>query len=249
MNAKTLRRIGIFVGALLIVAGLAVRSKLSSQKKAPPRKPKISAPIPPVKTMVVNNENVSTTLNIQGELVAFEKVDLFTEVTGVLEETSKPFKKGTYFPKGSLLLSIDDEEARLSILSQKSNLMNAITQMMPDLKIDYPASFQNWQTYLQNFDVKQTLKAFPQPVNDQEKYFVASRNLQTQFYNIKSAEARLNKYKIYSPFSGVLLEGSLNIGTLVRANQQLGTLMNTGNYELEATIALGDLKFIKPGNS
>ncbi|MFK7937293.1 MAG: efflux RND transporter periplasmic adaptor subunit, partial [Saprospiraceae bacterium] len=43
--------------------------------------------------------------------------------------------------------------------------------------------------------------------------------------------------------------GSLNIGTLVRANQQLGTLMNTGNYELEATIALGDLKFIKPGNS
>lgn len=249
MNRITLQRLGIVLGVLLMVGAIVANKKITASKAPPPRKTKKVAAIPPVQTLVVNNETVSTTLDIQGQLVAFDKVDIFTEVTGVLEQTSKPFKKGTYFPKGALLLQIDNEETRLSILSQKSNLLNAITQMMPDLKIDYPQSFVNWEAYLQNFDVTQPLKAFPATVNDQEKYFIASRNLLGQFYNIKSAEARLAKYSIYAPFSGIISQGNLATGTLVRAGQKIGTLMNTGNYELEATVALGDLKFIKIGNA
>lgn len=248
MNRITQQRIGIVVGVLLIAAAVVANKKISASKTPPPRKEKKVAAIPPVETLVVSNENIATSLDIQGQLVAFDKIDIFTEVTGILEQTSKPFKKGTYFPKDALLLQIDNEEARLSVLSQKSNLLNAVTQMMPDLKIDYPQSFTNWETYLRNFDVTQPLKAFPTPVNDQEKYFIASRNLLGQFYTIKSAEARLEKYSIYAPFGGIISQGNLASGTLVRSGQQLGTLMNTSNYELETTVALGDLKFIKVGN-
>jgi membrane fusion protein (multidrug efflux system) len=56
---------------------------------------------------------------------------------------------------------------------------------MPDLKIDYPESFAQWQEYLDRFELEQPIAAFPTPINKQEKYFIASRNLYNQYYSIK----------------------------------------------------------------
>lgn len=247
MKTTTARRIGVVVGLAILVGAFALFQLFSQMKEEPPRR-EIPKSTPTVETMSVVNSTIPTALSIQGELVAYNKIDIFSEVTGTLESSERPFKVGSYFPKGSVLVKINDREARLSLLSQKATLLNAITQLMPDLKIDYPESYNQWHTYLNNYDVEAELDSFPEPLNDQEKYFIASRNLYTQYYTIKSAEERLDKYTMYAPFSGVLTQASINTGTLVRVGQQLGTLMNTGSYELQATVPLSDLTYIKVGN-
>lgn len=246
MNTS-LRRISIFAGLAILLGSFAASRFLSQQKEPPARKP-ATAQVRQIDTLHVRNATIPTTLEIQGELAAFDKIDLFAEVSGTLEATSRPFKVGSYFPRGSVLIRIDAEETRLSLLSQKSNLLNAITQLMPDLKVDYPESFRHWQEYLQAFSPEDPIRPFPKPLNDQEKYFIASRNLYSQYYNIKSTEERLSKYTIYAPFGGVITQASINPGAVVRAGQKLGELMNTSNYELEATVALRDLKYIKVGS-
>lgn len=247
MKTTTARRIGVVVGLAILVGAFALFQLFSQMKEEPPRR-EIPKSTPTVETMSVVNSTIPTALSIQGELVAYNKIDIFSEVAGTLESSERPFKVGSYFPKGSVLVKINDREARLSLLSQKATLLNAITQLMPDLKIDYPDSYNQWHTYLENYDVEEELDSFPEPLNDQEKYFIASRNLYTQYYTIKSAEERLDKYTMYAPFSGVLTQASINTGTLVRVGQQLGTLMNTGSYELQATVPLSDLTYIKVGN-
>lgn len=247
MNNLLLRRLGI-VAAVLLVVGAVYFSKYLSSQKEPPKRKEAVAREKLAQTVSVSNEDIPTELEVQGELVAFDKIDIFAEVSGMLENTSRPFKVGSYFQKGNILLRVDDDEARLTLLSQKSSLLNSITQMMPDLKIDYPDSYQQWKNYLDQFDPEKEIQAFPKPLNDQEKFFIASRNLYTQYYNIKSAEERLSKYTLYAPFSGVITQTSINTGAVVRAGQKLGELMNTGNYELEATVPLNDLKYIKVGN-
>lgn len=243
-----MRRIGIVLGVLFVIGAYAIAMKLMQEKPAPPRKEEAKV-VPTVGVIPATVESVPTTLEVQGELVAFDKIDIFSEVTGSLLSTSRPFKVGTYFPNGSVLIKIDDSEARLALLAQKSSLLNAITQLMPDLKIDYPESFSQWETYLDGFDPEAGITPLPKPLNDQEKFFIASRNLYTQYYNIKSQEERLSKYTIKAPFGGVITQTSINSGAVVRAGQKLGELMNTGNYELQATVSLSDLKYIQPGNT
>jgi len=247
MKTTTARRIGVVVGLVLLVGAFALFQLFSQMKEEPPRR-EIPKSTPSVETLSVVNSTIPTTLSIQGELEAYNKIDIFSEVAGTLESSERPFKVGSYFPKGSVLAEINDREARLSLLSQKATLLNAITQLMPDLKIDYPESYEQWNAYLDEFDVEEELDSFPDPLNDREKYFIASRDLYTQYYTIKSAEERLDKYTVYAPFSGVLTQASINPGTLVRVGQQLGTLMNTGSYELQATVPLSDLTYIKVGN-
>lgn len=56
---------------------------------------------------------------MQGTLVAFDKIQIFSEVSGILEETSRPFKEGSFFKKGDILARINEDEARYNLNAQK----------------------------------------------------------------------------------------------------------------------------------
>lgn len=235
----------ILLGVAILAGGYFGFSYLGSLKEEPVKK-EIPKRIKSVDVELVNNSKIATTLDVQGRLEAYNKIALFSEVGGAVK-TNKPFKKGTYFSKGEVMLRVDDAEARLNLQAQKATLMNAVAMMMPDLKIDYPESFPAWETYLTAFDIDAPIKAMPEPANQREKLFVAGRNLFTQYYSIKSQEERLSKYVLYAPFSGVLTSADINAGAVIRTGQQLGEIMATGYYELVATVPLSQLDFLKPG--
>ncbi len=246
---KTLRVIiSTFLGASIIAVGLFGMKYLSSQKQELPKKPEVVIR-KKVNTIPIEKQAIPTTLEVQGRLQAFNKIALFSEVGGVLSATSRPFKVGTHFPKGATLLTIDDTETRLSLQAQKATLLNAIAMMMPDVKIDYPESFPHWAAYLQAFSVDEDLQPLPEARSQAEKLFVAGRNLYTQYYNIKSVEERLSRFKVVAPFSGVLTQANIDVGALVRTGQQVGELMATGEYELVATVPLSQLSYLKTGGN
>ena len=233
-------------GIVIVLLGYLGMVWLSNQKEDPPRKP-VEKRVRAVETLRINNGELATTLDVQGRLQAYNKIELFSEVGGTVEESGRPLKEGTYFPKGEVIVRIDDQEARLNLQAQKATLMNAVAQIMPDLKIDYPQSFARWETYLDQFDVDEPLPALPEAADQAEKLFVAGRNLYTQYYSIKSLEERLSKYLITAPFSGVLTAVMIDQGAVVRSGQALGELMATGYYELVATVPLSDLKYLQTG--
>lgn len=237
--------LSIVIGAIILAAGWFGMGYLGDMKEEPPKK-EIPKRIKTVEATAVTNSLVSTNLAVQGRLEAYNKIELFSEVGGAIT-TPKPFKKGTYFSKGDVMLRVDNTEPRLNIQAQKATLLNGIAAIMPDLKIDYPESFPAWESYLSSFSVDDPIKAMPAPANQREKLFIAGRNLQSQFYNIKSQEERLSKYTLYAPFSGVLTTASINNGAVIRTGQMLGELMATGYYEMLATVPLSQLDFLKPG--
>lgn len=247
MKNKTVKNVLKFLlGAGIIALGFFGMRYLFSMKEEAPRRP-VEKRVRTVETRTVNNGELSTTLDVQGRLQAYNKIELYSEVGGAVEETGRPLKEGTYFPKGEVILRIDDDEARLNLQAQKATLLNSIAQIMPDLKIDYPESFPAWERYLDAFNVDEPLPALPDPADQREKLFIAGRNLYTQYYNIKSQEERLSKYLIRAPFAGVLTSVMIDRGAVVRAGQPLGELMATGYYELVATVPLSDLGYLQTG--
>mgnify|MGYP000376967489 CR=1 FL=1 len=242
-----LRKLSIVLGILIIVGAFFLKNRLSDQKKPPPRKERI-VPAKQVSSKKVNNESIGTSIPIYGRLTAYETLDIVSEVNGRLLSDVKPIKEGKYYKKGDRLLQIDDREARANILAQKSGLMNQISQILVDLKLDYPESFQQWKEYVDAFDINKRLKKLPTPLSDRERYFIAGKNFSTTFYNIESQEIRLNKYTLRAPFSGTITSGNLNPGAFIVSGQKLGTLVNTYAYELEATVNMRELGAIKSGD-
>lgn len=243
------RQIIIVIAAFVILGGaIAVNKSLSNNKPQKRRKGKPKKTATVVEVIKVANQDIQAPITVTGKLIAHDKMDVYAEVSGILRKSSSRFREGNRFGAGSVLVSMDDQEAQLNILSQKSRLLNAITQLLPDLKLDYPDAFQKWQNYIDKFKMNQRIAPLPKTSSTKEKYFILAKNIYDQFYTIQSAEARLKKYHVYAPFSGVVTEANIYPGTLVRNGQKLGEFINPYNFEFEATVSLKDINLLKIGD-
>lgn len=227
------------IAGLMVVAGLVISNILSNQKEPMRRKPE-AARQKSIPIITVQNKDIKIPIEMSGPLYAYDKVELFAEVSGILLNTPKHFKAGIPFKKGEMLIKIDDRVYKNSVLAQKSSLLNQLTLLLPDLSIDFPQSSQRWETYLKNMNLQEELKPLPDPASDKERYYIASRNIYNQYYVIKGMETTLSKYTIRAPFAGVVSQSLINPGTLVRVGQKLGEFISTEVYEMEASVTLFD---------
>lgn len=247
MNKGTRKNIISAIITLLLIAGGVIFFQLmSGQKKSTVSDKQVKKERRIVKVSSFEAKDETNIIELDGRLQSVESVGITSKVSGVLQP-GKSMRKGQFIKKGELMFSLDKREAEFNLKALKSSLMTSITQMMPDLKFDYAASFPTWESYLRNFDVNRAIPELPQPQNDQERYFLAARNIYNQYYSIKSQETRLSEYNIYAPFSGILTQVNVFPGSLVNPGASLATMINTSTYEIEAPVSLGQLKYIKPG--
>jgi multidrug efflux pump subunit AcrA (membrane-fusion protein) len=205
-----------------------------------------------IKTVFVNsveNQEIPVIISANGNVVAKNRIEIFSEVQGVLNTSNKAFKPGVTYSKGQVLLSINSDEFYASLQSQKSNLYNLITAVLPDLRLDFPKEFKTWELYLKSFDMNKSVPKLPEFSSDKEKYFISGRGILTAYYNVKNLEVRLSKHQIRAPFSGVLTEVLVTNGSLVRVGQKLGEFIDTGVYEMEVSINAEFADMIRVGKS
>ena len=209
---------------------MIVKSKNQSRPK----------PAKVVKTVFVDtvqNSVIPIVVPANGNLVAKQRFELFSEVQGVFRKGSKLFKAGQPYRKGEVIINIDAAEYYASVQSAKSDLYNLITSIMPDLRLDYPENYEKWQNYLNSFDINRATPPLPEMADEKEKYFISGRGILTSYYNVKNLEQRLSKYTIRAPYSGILTEALVTEGTLIRSGQKLGEYIDTRVYELEVAIS------------
>jgi multidrug efflux pump subunit AcrA (membrane-fusion protein) len=237
--------ISVLAGILIIGGSIFAAKYIINSKES--RRPIPKKVVKTVFVDTVKNGVVPIIVSANGNLVAKNRVELYSEVQGVFKTGSKLFKTGQEYKKGQTLIRIDASEYYASVQSAKSNLYNLITSIMPDLQLDYPEYFPKWQQYLANFDLEKTTPKLPIISSDKEKYFITGRGIFSSYYNVKNLEQRLSKYKITAPFSGILTETLVTEGTLVRAGQRLGEFIKTDVYELEVAISKTYANFLKIG--
>jgi multidrug efflux pump subunit AcrA (membrane-fusion protein) len=231
-----MRRIILIILAVVIIAGAVIGAKWIIDSKTAP-KVQVKKEVKIVTTDTIQNSTIPIVIPANGNLQAKRRVELFAEVSGVFRSTGKLFRTGQVYRAGETLISIDNTEFYSQVRSSRANLNNQITAIMPDIRLDYPESYPQWQSYLDNWDVNTTTPKLPEAINDKEKYFITGRNVYTTYYTIKNLENRLSKFRITAPFSGVLTETMVSEGTLVRNGQQLGEFIQTGTYEMQVAIS------------
>ena len=236
--------IALVVAAIFVSRWLAAPGQSNSEQAKPSSK---SATV--VSTREVDVQNIQSYVDITGRLEAEDKIDIYAEVGGVLLPTNPKFKVGNLFKRGSLLVGINDSEARQNLRAQKSTFVTTLASVVPDLKIDFPEAYETWKSYLLSTDVEQAIQPLPDPSSEQLRLFLGARNVYTQYYTIRQLEEQLDKYRIYAPFTGTLTETSINQGTLVRQGQKLGEFIKSNVYEMEAAVRPEELAYIRVGNA
>lgn len=237
------------IGIPLILIGFygignALRSMKKEQPKTPPREL-----VRTVDGITVKYSDLETELAVFGRVGSAQAVDLTPEVSGRILDGGMNLKKGQNFGEGAVLVKIDDEEARLNLLAQKSNFLKSLAGILPDIKVDYPDRLPTWQQYFEALDVNKLFPALPEGQSAREKTFLASRGILSEYFSIKSAEERLTKYTIYAPYTGSFADVYQEKGSIANPGARIARIIRTDKLELEAPVRAEDVKWITRGTT
>lgn len=245
LGLRRLKAAGIFVGIILfglIVRKVMIKVANGEEKKRPPIKAVVD-------TLVVSQVPFAQSVDIVGRTEALRHIDVVPEVSGVLKKGSRSFRIGTHIRKGQVLFRIDEGAARYDLLAQKSSFLNQLVKILPDIKIDFPDRVTTWEEYLQSFDPQKNIQALPKPASEKERYFLAARNILTNYYSIKSAEEQVSKFTVYAPFSGVITQAAVTEGSRVSMGQKIGAFSSGRPFEIRAEVPYSSLKGIAVGDT
>lgn len=238
----------IIVGAsLLLILGSVALQKLFGGMKEEPEKKEIPVAKKYVKTQKVAYTDVPTFVIAHGRVETSDNLDLIAEKQGRMYQGAVRLKEGKRFKRGDLLFKIDDREARLNLQSQKSNLLKDLAAILPDFKVDFPDSYQKWNAYFESIDLNKNLPNLPELSSNKEKTYLATKNIFSSFYSIKSSEEALTKYKLYAPFNGIISEVLLQSGSYVGPGSKIAKIHRTDSYEIKVAVETGDINWIQKG--
>ncbi|MEO1032075.1 MAG: efflux RND transporter periplasmic adaptor subunit [Bacteroidota bacterium] len=234
------------IGLIIVALGFVVFNLMNSKKNLDPAESSEESQPLSIKVRTVELANIPYVIEATGTLKAKEKIELYSEVQGILKQTKTPFKTGNAFRKGEPLIIVNSDEHLAQIKSSRSDLMNQIAAMLPDMEIDYPNAYKKWEIYLENFDLNASrIPKIPESESNKEKLFVSGKNIYSAYFNIKNLEERLSKYYITAPYNGVVTESNVNVGTLIRSGQKIGEFINNATFELEISVPASENRFLK----
>ena len=189
-----------------------------------------------VKVTKVKNSTNDATLSLNSIVQSENKLQLISEVSGIIDFTNIRFKKGQKFKKGQTIIKINSDEAEAFLRQSRSQFQNQIATILADIKIDYPESYKKWEGYFLNYDIEKNISELPEQSTNNETFFLTGRGIISSYYGVKSAEERLRKYKITAPFDGVVSSSFVENGTMARAGLVLGEFINSDSFEIEVNI-------------
>ena len=219
---------------------------LTSLKKIP-KPAQVVKNVPLVKTQKIIYSDIPVSIISKGRLSSNHKVDLISEVQGKILPGKVALKAGQSFQSGDMLYSIYDEEAKLSLRASKSRFLTSVANVLPDIKYDFEQNYTAWLAFFDAIDLKKKLPELPEVKSEQEKIYLAGRNIFNDYYTIQSSEIRLAKYQVFAPFKGSFSAVYFQEGSIANPGTRIASIIRTDLLELEVSVEVKQVKWLKIG--
>lgn len=225
------------IAFVLLILGLIYYPILQTKESEDSgSKPKNQSNFLPVST-AKNNKRI-TPLEAYGKILSNQEIDITMEVQGILDQELPALKVGKSFSEGSILLKVERTEALYNLLARRSSFINLIATLLPEISIDLPDEKSKWEDYLNALNPAKELAPLPETKSRKEKLLLVSRNIPSEYYNIKALETQVEKYYYEAPFTGTVTASFVSPGAMVTPGMRIATIAKTNDHEVEAPVSI-----------
>lgn len=228
MSKRKKRIFQVFFTIVLIAVGAFGMIKLT-ESKPQMKKRKVTAPIPMVRTIMVETHSKSIVIRGEGTVRPLREIDLVPQVSGKVVFLSPAMINGGAFKKGETLMRIEPEDYRLAVILQKSKVKNS-ESLLRLAEEETAAAKEEWHQLYQDDSSKS--KEPPPLVLKQPQLAAARAKLAADKADLKNALLALDRTEINAPFNGRVEVEDVGLDQYVRAGQELATLYSTDVVEI-----------------
>jgi len=237
----------LFSIVFIIVLAYGVMRFLIAQKEEPPTRRDMESRRF-VNVEIIDYDTVLSPVSGPGRMTSVSRVNLSAEASGKIEQGDIMLKEGATFKKGELIFSIYSDEASLALKARKSQFMNTMALLLPDIAIDYPAYETSLRDFFNRTKTDRPLPPFPEIKDEKLNIFLASRNVLSEYFSIRKDELQLSRHEIRAPFDGTLTEVFLEVGAYTNTGGTVARAIRTDLLELEVPLTISDARWVKTGD-
>ena len=241
LNKKNLIRLGSVVGILIL--GFFIMFVLASTEKHS-NKRDVEPEVRLVETQSVYFEDLALEIEGNGVIESKKTLNVISEANGPVLFAKNDLKDGTFVREGDLIIEIDAREIENSLYTMRSEFLNTLAQVLPDIKVEDPKAYEKWYNYFINIDIHQTTPELPDISGSQEKIKLSTRSVFSKYYAVKNQEILLSKYKITAPFTGYIKSNGVVEGSFVSKGSHLFTLSDAVNVEIAVPLLIDEVNLI-----
>ncbi|MBQ3734733.1 MAG: efflux RND transporter periplasmic adaptor subunit [Bacteroidales bacterium] len=184
-------------------------------------------------------DNIEVTVTATGELQPVYKVDVGTQVSGIVEHIYVDFN--SVVKKGQLLAELDRSNLNEQLKTAQASVSNAQSNLT--------LAQQQYDRIKTLYDNKAaTLEAYESAVNT---LTLAKNQLKTAQSELSRAQTNLSYATIYSPIDGVVMDKAVEEGQTVAASFNTPTLFTIANdltkMQVETKVDEADIGEVKAG--
>jgi hypothetical protein len=198
---KIAGRAGMAIGIVIVgFVGMSVLGSTEKESAKSEYKPEPRA----VRVQTLDYADRRLLIEGSGAVNATRTLEVVSEVSGKLVYAKNNLRDGTYARKGELLARVFSEDVANQLAGMRAAFMNAVANVLPELKIENEEAYNRWRAYFDKLTADEPLPPLPKTTSAQEKIRVSSKNIFTQFYEVKNREIHLSRFDIRAPFSGYI---------------------------------------------
>ena len=164
----------------------------------------------PVTAFIVKPEKLSDKIISTGTVQANEEVELRSETSGKITHIS--FKEGTWVPKGTLLVKINDAELQAELLK-----------------------LEHQKKLAEDVEARRK-KLLDSQLISPEDYEKALNDLNSINAEVQLAKAKIEKTEIHAPFDGIVGLRYVSEGSYVSADTRIASFQNVTKVKIDFSI-------------
>ena len=241
---RRIKLLVLFLSLIVMAVGVFVAVRFIKTRPTPPqRPPALIAPL--VETATVTAGPQTAVVQALGTVVPARQTQIRAEVAGIVREIAPGFLPGNSVAKGSPLLRLKDEDFRLAVTSKEADLENA------------KAALELEQGYQQVARHEWGLLNMTGTAGENPDLALRKPQLAQARAKVRQAEAALEQARldlkrttVSAPFTALVLDKNVELGSRVSITDTLATLVDTNEFWVEAAIPVDRLPWITlPGKN
>ena len=191
---------------------------------------------PKVACRTLEREDFSLTIRSQGTVEAAITLRLVAEVDGRTTQVSPSLKKGGFFSKGDLLLSIDERDYQLAVTRASAQVASAQLRLAM-VEAEARVAEEDWEALGREGKASALLLRQPQLVEARATLAAADADL-------AKAQLDLERTRMVAPFSGRVRSANVDRGQFVRRGEALATVFSIERVEVSVPLPLSEFEFL-----
>lgn len=191
----------------------------------------------PVEVVAVEQVTLSRTVRGIGSLRASQRVELRSEVAGIVR--SIPFREGARVDAGHVLFELDDEKLERQVVAREAAVRASEVRLA-----NAQRTFDRQQQLLER-----GISAQEEFDRAQAELDGAAAELERYAAELALARAQLQDTQIVAPFAGFMSARQVDVGAYVSVGDTLATIYQVDPVELEFSVPERFAAQVEPGQS